>query len=161
MDAQALDQLFAKYTNILKEDMRNELEKVKKEIISEIVYNSRNLEKKLDASAPDSTASHHNTENKIGDEYDLKKSSSFQWVQDHLKDYSFQQIAGFFKQIIQNSNIDCSQVNSRDFSRNQNSFYKILDSVWDQLGKYLEDSSGDLQKTVLNGVASFISGLAK
>ena len=158
IDPQALEQILTRLINGLKDELKGEMEAIKKDIVSEIIYNNRNLEKKIDGLGTSSAGPSVST--KKSDSFDLGSSTSFNWVKENLKDYSFQQIVEIFKQIIQKSDVKCESVNSRDFGRNQNSFYQILDSVWDQLSPYLSSNYGDLAQTAIKGVASLLSGFA-
>ena len=157
-NTQEIEQIVSKQINSLREEIKEELAKMRKELMSEIAYNNRELEKKVENLHPGSKFSANEAE-KEDEGYDLKSSTSFNWVKENLADFTSQQVVDFFKKVIQNSNIKCDSVNDHDFGRNKNTFYKILDTLWDQISANLNNVSSDLCKSALQGLGSFISNL--
>ena len=158
LSRQEVEAIVSKQVNDLREEIKEELAKIRKELLSEITYTNRNLEKKIEGMGSNEKSSQSpKSESKKADGYDLNSSASFKWVKEHLTDFTFQQTVDFFKKVIQSTNVQCDSVNSPNFSRNQNSFYKILDSVWDQLSGALNDNTEDLVKSCIQGAASLLS----
>lgn len=157
--SQDIEVIVSRQVNDLRAEMRAELDKLRKELLSEITYSNRNLEKKIEGLNLTEKKDDDDIKPKKNDEYDLSTSTSFNWVKKNMSELTFQQTVDFFKKVLQSSNVECESVKSREFGQDKGTFYRVLDSVWDQIVSNLNDNSGDIYKACIKGVASFISNL--
>ena len=140
------------------EEIKKIVEECLTDFKSDIQKQLNDLKKEIDARFAQCHGSQADEESQVS-KFNTNESISFKWVKDNLTNYTFQQILGFFKSILNSQNIECTHSQTKQFEKNHNTLYEYLDSIWDQISANLLHVDGNTISDLASKGLSMLSNL--